>query len=77
MTEKEPAAVEEVVEQQDAADEAEEQDEAPKAKGGKKAKENGGPAARVSVASWWCPNDDRSMPIDARQCDSCGYVRER
>lgn len=49
------------------------EDEQPKAKRGKAV--NGGPAARVSVASWWCPNDDRSMPIDVARCDECGYER--
>ena len=39
------------------------------------ARETAGPAARVSAAAWWCPNDDRAMPLDVAACDVCGFER--
>lgn len=30
---------------------------------------------RASVNSWWCPNDDTSMPHDMNTCPTCGFIR--
>lgn len=39
------------------------------------AAQEAGPAARVSAAAWWCPNDDRAMALDVAACDVCGFER--
>jgi hypothetical protein len=30
---------------------------------------------RVSANSWWCPEDDTSMPHTMKECPKCGFIR--
>lgn len=30
---------------------------------------------RVSTNSWWCPEDDTSMPHSMKECPKCGFIR--
>lgn len=30
---------------------------------------------RSSINSWWCPNDDTSMPHTVTTCPKCGFIR--
>jgi hypothetical protein len=34
-----------------------------------------GSGLRVSVNSWWCPEDDTSMPHSMKTCPKCGFIR--